>query len=168
MSGEQKQKPQLYQGCLNVVAGIFVVVVLLLAVAAFISTKGCETVRESLEELNDDSDYGSTPDYGIAQKKPDLEKALKIASYRAYYSSDTGSLYIIGQVKNEWDMTLRFVKVQAQFYDTQDAFVGSDYVYTNPTDIRAGEVAPFEIIITEPRVYQNAARYELAVVGGRE
>lgn len=50
VSGEERPKPQLYQGCLNVLAGFFIIFLVLIAVWLFVRTQGCETIKESLDD----------------------------------------------------------------------------------------------------------------------
>ena len=45
-----------------------------------------------------------------------------------------------------------FVKVVGTFYDGNGQVVATDYTYTNPSDIAAGDKDPFEIILTSSSV----------------
>ena len=58
---------------------------------------------------------------------------------------DTPVLYIDGKVKNSGQETANFVKVIASFYNSDNAIIGSDMSYTDPSTIGAGQSQPFKI-----------------------
>jgi hypothetical protein len=72
----------------------------------------------------------------------------RILSDNNYFSS-TGTLHIVGEIINESNKPLTFVKVTATFYDSNNSVVGTDFTYTSPSTLQPGQKAPFDMIITE-------------------
>lgn len=77
--------------------------------------------------------------------------AIHIASDTSYTDS-LGYLHVVGEVKNDSPSTVEFAKVIATFYDGNNQVVGTDYAYTNPSTIQAGNTAPFELIVASASV----------------
>jgi hypothetical protein len=50
-------------------------------------------------------------------------------------------------VQNNSSQTAKFVQVSATLYDSNNKVVGTDFTYTNPSEIEPGQKAPFEITI---------------------
>ena len=61
-------------------------------------------------------------------------------------------LHIVGEVLNNTTETARFVEVSATLYDASNKVVGVGHTYTNPSDIKPGKKAPFEIIVYRDNV----------------
>ncbi len=87
---------------------------------------------------------------------------LKILS-RSRYVDDIDLLHIVGEVKNTSSRRLEFVEVVATFYDGRGRVVATDFTYTSPENLRAGQTAPFEFVLTEGNL--TNARFELQVQG---
>ena len=49
---------------------------------------------------------------------------------------------IVGEIKNKGDEGVSFVKIVATFYDKNGIVIGTDYTYTDPSDINSGRTAP--------------------------
>lgn len=76
-----------------------------------------------------------------------VDSPLFIASHSQHKSKAFGStsLDLNGEVKNNGTETAKFVKVIATFYDISNVVLGSDFTYTNPDTIEAGQSASYTI-----------------------
>ena len=75
------------------------------------------------------------------------------------YVSGTGSHYVVGEVLNTTENTLRFVEVLASFYDTDGQLVGAGSTFTEISLVEAGGIAPFKLATLDPP--QSLADYKL-------
>ena len=93
---------------------------------------------------------------GIEQNKTEQNKpiskiesnpqGLQILSHNSFTDS-IGYLHVVGEVKNYSPTNAQFVQVIGTFYDNNDQVVGTQFTYTNPSDIPSGEKAPFDITL---------------------
>ncbi|MBU1747420.1 MAG: FxLYD domain-containing protein [Chloroflexi bacterium] len=63
--------------------------------------------------------------------------------YSSYYR-------IIGQIRNDETVTIRFVSAVVTLYDAAGRVVGCDYAYVSSTDLTPGQVSSFEIYAMPP------------------
>ncbi|NQE53084.1 hypothetical protein C5S29_05785 [ANME-1 cluster archaeon GoMg3.2] len=70
---------------------------------------------------------------------------------------------IVGEVKNNGVSASSYVKLVSTYYDAKGEVIGTDFTYTDPSDIDAGDSAPFELS-SYPRKLRPS-RYELQVEG---
>jgi hypothetical protein len=70
---------------------------------------------------------------------------------------------IIGEVKNKGVRASSYVKLVSTYYNAKGEVIGTDFTFTDPSDIAAGDSAPFEIS-SYPRKLRPS-RYELQVEG---
>ncbi len=75
------------------------------------------------------------------------------------YISITGSLWVVGEVKNNNAFNAEFVKIEATFFDAADRVVASEYSYSCLDIIPPGGDSPFDILLWDPPA--NIARYTL-------
>jgi len=87
---------------------------------------------------------------------------LEILSYSDKID-DRGYHKIIGEVKNKGVRTSSYVKVVSTYYNAKGEVIGTDFTFTDPSDIAAGVSAPFELS-SYPRKLRPS-RYELQVEG---
>ncbi len=87
---------------------------------------------------------------------------LKILS-RSQYVDDIDFLHIVGEVKNTSSRRLEYVEIVATFYDKRDRVIATDFTYTSPESLRAGQTAPFEFVLEEGNLAN--ARVVLQVQG---
>jgi hypothetical protein len=90
---------------------------------------------------------GSLPYYFPPLSQP-TETPPRILSDNNYFSS-TGTLHIVGEIINESFEPVRFVKIIATFYDSNNSVIGTDFTYTTPSTLQPGQKAPFDILVTE-------------------
>lgn len=70
--------------------------------------------------------------------------------------------YVVrGEVFNNGTDVARFVIVYATFYDVNRNVVWTDFTLTTPSDIYAGEAAPFEVSCTDKDVIPRITSYKL-------
>jgi hypothetical protein len=94
--------------------------------------------------------YGS-PSYSNPYVPPlsqPTEIPPRILSDNNYFSS-TGTLHIVGEIINESFEPVRFVKIIATFYESNNSVIGTDFTYTSPSTLQPGQKAPFDLLITE-------------------
>jgi uncharacterized protein (TIGR02588 family) len=60
--------------------------------------------------------------------------------------------HIVGEVQNNGAQTAKFVQVSATLYDSNNKVIGTDFSFTNPSDIDPGQKAPFEITVGTDKV----------------
>jgi hypothetical protein len=77
-----------------------------------------------------------------------LPIGLEILSNSSYISA-TGSMHIVGEIKNIGTMTATYVKIIATFYDSEGEVVATDFTFADPHDIEPDQKAPFDMILTE-------------------
>jgi hypothetical protein len=71
---------------------------------------------------------------------------IEILSHSSY--TDTlGYLHVVGEIQNNTPANIQFVKVTGTFYDSNNQVVGTDFTYSNPSDIGPGQKAPFELTL---------------------
>ena len=76
---------------------------------------------------------------------------LQILSDNSFTDS-IGYMHVVGEVQNNGATNAQFVQVTGTFYDNNNQVVGTHFTYTNPSDIPAGDKAPFEIILSSASV----------------
>jgi hypothetical protein len=71
---------------------------------------------------------------------------LQILSHNSFTDS-IGSLHVVGEVQNNSPSTASYVEVTGTFYDNNNQVVGTQFTYTNPSDIAGGDKAPFDLTL---------------------
>jgi hypothetical protein len=88
---------------------------------------------------------------------------LTILSHDSYINS-IGHMHVIGEVENNTHNIKQFVQVIATFYDDNNKVVGTSNTYTTPTDLKPGETAPFDLMLTDASIpIEQIERYTLKV-----
>lgn len=101
--------------------------------------------------------YKIQASYSTAASEP--YNGLKIKSHTA--KTDKDYYAIVGEVENNGDRDVNFVKVVATFYDEKDQVIGTAYTYTSLDSISPGGTSPFELS-SFPRSI-NPTRYDIQV-----
>jgi len=78
------------------------------------------------------------------------------------YADDIGYFHVVGEVRNNGDQPMAFVKVVATLYDDADQVTGTDFTYTELDVIPPGGKSPFE---TGTDQWQGTTKYKLQVEG---
>lgn len=102
----------------------------------------------------------TTADQRDLAHREDRSPTLEILSSSNYV--DAGWFYIVGEVRNNTNKPMEYVKIAATLYDAGDKVVGTDFAYTMLDVIPPHDEAPFEIGTGE---WQGATRYRLQVQG---
>jgi hypothetical protein len=83
---------------------------------------------------------------------------------RSTYTDSVGTLHIVGEVVNQSPITARFVKIIATLYNANNQVIGTDFAYTQPSDLAPGQRAPFHILVLSGGIPINQVRnYALSV-----
>jgi hypothetical protein len=76
-----------------------------------------------------------------------------------------GSVFVVGEVRNDLPDVLKYVKIVGTFYDSGGRLIDTNFTYTDLDQLRPGEKSPFKLIITDESVLQNLNNYNLTVTG---
>ncbi len=71
---------------------------------------------------------------------------LQILSSNSYID-EAGYFHVVGEVQNNSPTSAQFVQVTGTFYDNNNQVVGTQFTYTNPSDIGSGQKAPFDLTL---------------------
>lgn len=52
---------------------------------------------------------------------------------------------LLGEIKNKSDEEVTFVKITGTFYDDKGIVIGTDFTYTDPSDLKPGRTAPYTL-----------------------
>ncbi len=88
-----------------------------------------------------------------------LPEGLEILSHSSYID-EIDYMHIVGEVKNKAAEKATYVQVIATCYDGAGNVVDESFTFSDPSDIEAGEEAPFEILIMSEQV-DSVDSYEL-------
>lgn len=78
-------------------------------------------------------------------------------------STDFGSTYIVGEVRNNLSDVVEYVQIVGSFYDSSGLLIDTDFTYTDLDYLRPGERSPFKLIISDESVASRIANYTLSV-----
>jgi PsbP len=81
----------------------------------------------------------------------------RILSHSTYFDS-IGTLHLVGEVVNQSPVTAKFVKVIATFYNAYNQVIGTDFAYTQPSEVAPYQRAPFHILISSGGIPLNQVR----------
>ena len=98
------------------------------------------------------------------QQQPNNNYALpRILSQSAYIDS-IGTVHIVGEVINQSPVTAKFVQITVTFCDANNRVVGTDFTFTQPSDLAPGQRAPFDIAVLSGGIPMAQVRnYALSV-----
>jgi hypothetical protein len=103
----------------------------------------------------------SSPSY---QQQPNNNYPLPRILSQSAYTSSTGTVHIVGEVINQSPVTAKFVKIIVTFYNAYNQVMGTDFTYTQPSDLAPGQRAPFDILVLSGGIPMNQVRnYILSV-----
>ena len=77
-------------------------------------------------------------------------------------TNDFGWYQIVGEVRNGGSEATEFVKVVATFYDETGQVINTDFTYTDPSDLAAGQSAPFEVTVTDEDISDDIESVKLS------
>ena len=76
--------------------------------------------------------------------------------------NDFGWYEIVGEVVNGGSDATEYVQVVATFYDEAGRVIDTDFTFTDPSDLSAGQSAPFEITVTDEDISDDIESVKLA------
>jgi hypothetical protein len=76
---------------------------------------------------------------------------LQILSQKLFTDS-RDYLHVVGEMKNNYPSTTTFVRIVGTFYDINNQVIGTQFTYSNPSDIRPGEKAPFVLVLSSSSI----------------
>jgi hypothetical protein len=76
--------------------------------------------------------------------------------------NDLGWYEIVGEVVNGGTDDTEFVKVVATLYDETGRVIDTDFTYTDPTDVPAGQSAPFELTVNDEDISDDIESVKLS------
>ena len=65
------------------------------------------------------------------------------------YANNLSSLQIVGEVLNQAPVVAKSVRIMATLYNQYGQVIGTDFTYTDPSDLSPGQWAPFNITVQE-------------------
>jgi hypothetical protein len=148
---------------------IIAVVIIFLMTAISLASNSLEVTAQSQEKkpsfLNS-SNIVNTSTTGNSIPFLNKSHTVTILSHNSYVDS-VGYFHVVGEVENNTPNTAQFVQITGNFYDINDAVVGTQFTYTNPSDISSGATAPFDLILMSASVpaslidhYKLSASYQ--------
>ena len=66
-----------------------------------------------------------------------------------FFEDSFGYLHVVGEVRNDLNVPMNFVRVNVAFYDSQNKIVGTDFTYTEPSTISSGSTATYEVMTSK-------------------
>jgi DNA-binding beta-propeller fold protein YncE len=86
--------------------------------------------------------------YFVENFESDPEDPIYVVSHSTKKDKIIDPIYkLVGEIKNKSDEEVTFVKIIGTFYDENGIVIGTDYTYTDPTDIKPGRTAPYTLTL---------------------
>jgi len=101
------------------------------------------TIKTNGTEQNKQEQSSQSRSSSISESNP---KGLQVLSHNSFTDS-IGTLHVVGEVQNNAPSNAQFVQVIGTFYDNNNQVVGTEFTYTNPSDIPSGQKAPFDLTL---------------------
>jgi hypothetical protein len=77
------------------------------------------------------------------------------------YTDTSGYFHVVGEVQNNLNANVRFVKISVIFYDEDGEIIGTDYTYTMLDFLRPNQKSPFDLSSYLEQI--KPASYDLSV-----
>ena len=61
-------------------------------------------------------------------------------------------MHVVGEVENDTPKVAPFVEIIGTFYDSNNKVVGTSSTFTSPTDLASGEIAPFDLMLSDASI----------------
>ncbi len=98
------------------------------------------------------------------QQQPSNNYPLPSILSQSAYTDSIGSVHIVGEVINQSPVTAKFVKIIVTFYNAYNQVIGTDFTFTQPSDLAPGQRAPFDIAVLSGGIPMAQVRnYALSV-----
>jgi hypothetical protein len=97
-------------------------------------------------------------------QQPNNNYPLPIILSQSAYTDNIGTVHIVGEVINQSPVTAKFVEIIVTFYNAYNQVIGTDFTFTQPSDLAPGQRAPFDIAVLSGGMPMNQVRnYALTV-----
>ena len=107
--------------------------------------------QEKNTSASNSSNIGNISTTGNSIPFLNKSRTVTILNHNSYTDS-VGYFHVVGQVENNTPSPAQSVQVTGTFYDINNALVGTQFTYTNPSDISSGALAPFDLILKSASV----------------
>jgi DNA-binding beta-propeller fold protein YncE/endonuclease YncB( thermonuclease family) len=98
------------------------------------------------DNVNSPTRHGKS--YFVENFESDPEDPVYVVSHSTKKDKILDPIYkLVGEIKNKSDEEVTFVKIVGTFYDKDGIVIGTDYTYTDPSDIKPGRTAPYSLTI---------------------
>ncbi len=78
-------------------------------------------------------------------------------------TKDGSNAFIVGELKNNFNYPVEFVKVIARLYDSKGKLIDTDYTYSYLDVIKPGQKSPFKLLVLDDNIASRINRYSLEV-----
>jgi parallel beta-helix repeat protein len=87
-----------------------------------------------------------------------------------HFVDKSGYVHVVGEIQNVAGTTINFVKVNVAYYDSQNQIIGTDFVYSSPDTLSAGQTATYNVLtspdsLASPDVNIIKTSYEYEIDG---
>ena len=132
---------------------IHAVVIIYLMIGISLADNLVGATAQSQEKNASPSNSGSIYNISTENSIPFLNKSrsVTILNHNSYTDS-AGYFHVVGKVENNTPSPAQSVQVTGTFYDINNALVGTQFTYTNPSDISSSAMAPFDLILKSASV----------------
>jgi hypothetical protein len=115
----------------------------LTTISVLLNISASATTENSSDE--GDTKGASSNSGDIVGTVQNISQPVNILSHNA--REDGGYLHVVGEVENGLGRAIDFVKVTGTFYEANNQVIGTDFVFTDPSSLEAGETAPFDLTL---------------------
>lgn len=108
-----------------------------------------ETTQQSSVTSIPETRHGKS--YFTEEFESHPDDSVYVVSHSTKRQKLLGDLYydLVGEIKNIGSEEVNYVKIIATFYDKDDIVIGTDYTFTEPSDLSVGEKAPYDLSISD-------------------
>lgn len=85
-------------------------------------------------------------DYSVTSRTPITGLSVTITNI---YRSFTGTLHVVGLVRNDAAITYQYVEVIAAYVNASGLVVRTDFTFPSPSTLPPGQQAPFDILFVD-------------------
>ncbi|WAM22590.1 MAG: FxLYD domain-containing protein (plasmid) [Candidatus Methanoperedens sp.] len=77
------------------------------------------------------------------------------------YTDTLGYYTVVGEVQNNLNSNIQFVKITAAFYDANNTVIGTDFTFTDINILKPNQKSPFELSTFPDKI--NPTKYKLSL-----
>ena len=108
-----------------------------------------EDEEEEDEEEDGNNNLDQIIEKSFVEKSASPNNTLTLVGYTLVRDPtlDDPILEVQGEIRNDGETAQEFVRINATFYDDEDAIVGTDYAYADSDVLEVCQLAPFELSV---------------------